>query len=36
MDGNHLYTGMLLNLVYDVVYLGDDDVQAFSVHLQLG
>lgn len=35
VDDNHLCTGMLLNLVYDVVYLGDN-VWAFSVRLQLG
>lgn len=35
VDDNHLCTGILLNLVYDVVYL-DDNVWAFSVRLQLG
>ena len=36
MNDHHLCQGMALNLVYDVVDPGDDEVGAFPACLQLG
>ena len=36
VDNHHLCPGMVLNLVYDVVDPGDDEVGAFPARLQLG
>lgn len=36
VDNHHLFSGVLLNPIYDVVDLGDDEVGTFSAHLQLG